>query len=91
MALGGRGKELDQRAGGASPRRPRPRSTRASARATSSCWRRRGIGVSRLVLLGTGKAAELKENDWVLLGGSAVGAISARKTKSASIIAEGRR
>jgi leucyl aminopeptidase len=44
--------------------------------------------VSRLVLLGTGKGSELKENDWALLGGSAVGAISARKTKSASIIAE---
>jgi leucyl aminopeptidase len=44
--------------------------------------------VNRVILLGTGKTGELSENDWVLLGGTAGGAISARKTKSASLIAE---
>ena len=40
------------------------------------------------MLVGTGKTGELKENDWVLLGGTAGAAISARKTKTASLIAE---
>ena len=88
MALGGRGKELDQRSGGAVAKAAEAAQFKGKRKSTVELLAPPRIGVSRLVLLGTGKGAELKENDWTLLGGSAVGAISARKTKSASIIAE---
>ena len=88
MALGGRGKELDQRSGGAVAKAAEAAQFKGKRKSTVELLAPPRLGVSRLVLLGTGKGAELKENDWALLGGSAVGAISARKTKSASIIAE---
>ncbi len=88
MALGSRGKELDHRSGGAVAKAAEAAQFKGKRKSTVELLATPRIGVSRLVLLGTGKGAELKENDWTLLGGSAVGAISARKTKSASIIAE---
>jgi leucyl aminopeptidase len=88
MALGGRGKELDHRSGGAVAKGAEAAQFKGKRKSTVELLALPRIGVSRLVLLGTGKGAELKENDWTLLGGSAVGAICARKTKSASIIAE---
>ena len=88
MALGGRGKELDQRSGGAVAKAAEAAQFKGKRKSTVELLAPPRLGVSRLVLLGTGKGSELKENDWALLGGSAVGAISARKTKSASIIAE---
>jgi leucyl aminopeptidase len=88
MALGDRGKEIDHRSGGAVAKAAEAAQFKGKRKSTVELLAPPRIGVSRLVLLGTGKGTELKENDWTLLGGSAVGAISARKTKSASIIAE---
>ena len=88
MALGSRGKELDQRSGGALAKAAEAAQFKGKRKSTVELLAPPRIGVSRLVLLGTGKGADLKENDWTLTGGSAAGAISARKTKSASIIAE---
>ena len=88
MALGGRGKELDQRSGGVIARATEAAQFKGKRKSTVELLAPPRIGVSRLVLLGTGKATDLKENDWTLLGGTAAGAISARKTKSASIIVE---
>jgi len=88
MALGGRGKELDQRSGGVIAKATEAAQFKGKRKSTVELLAPPRIGVSRLVLLGTGKATDLKENDWTLLGGTAAGAISARKTKSASIIAE---
>jgi leucyl aminopeptidase len=88
MALGGRGKELDQRSGGAVAKAAEAAQFKGKRKSTVELLAPPRLGVSRLVLLGTGKGSDHKENDWALLGGSAVGAISARKTISASIIAE---
>jgi leucyl aminopeptidase len=46
------------------------------------------LDIHRLILVGAGKAAQLTDNDWVLLGGYALGQVSARKTERASLIAE---
>ena len=46
------------------------------------------LDIGRLVLVGTGKAAEQTESDWIGLGGYALGQISARKSTEASLIAE---
>jgi len=42
----------------------------------------------RLVVIGTGKAADLNDSDWASLGGFALGQITARKASEASLVAE---
>ncbi len=88
VALGARGKELDQRSGGALAKAAEAAQFKGKKKATVEVLAPPRVGVTRLVLLGVGKAGDLKENDWVTLGGSAAGAIAARKSKSASLIAE---
>ena len=46
------------------------------------------LDVSRLVVVGAGKTQDHSDNDWINLGGYALGQVSARKTKSASLVAE---
>lgn len=88
MALSARGRELDQRASGAIMKAAEAAHYKGKKKSTLELLAPGRIGVSRLLLLGTGKTGDLNENDWVTLGGAAVGAISARKSKSASLIAE---
>ncbi|HEY7669250.1 MAG TPA: leucyl aminopeptidase [Hyphomicrobium sp.] len=88
VALGARARELDQRAGGAIAKAAEAAQFKGKKKSTAEMLAPPRIGISRLLLLGLGKAGDLKENDWVTLGGATVGAISARKTKSASLIAE---
>jgi leucyl aminopeptidase len=88
LALGDRARELDQRASHAITKAGDAASYKGKKRSTMELLAPARMGVNRLVVLGVGKAADLKENDWVLLGGAAAGAISARKTKTASLIAE---
>ncbi|HET7714455.1 MAG TPA: M17 family peptidase N-terminal domain-containing protein, partial [Bauldia sp.] len=45
-----------------------------------------GAGLDRLVVVGTGKLADLKEKDWLRLGGAAMGALG--KTKTATVLFE---
>jgi len=88
VALGGRAKELEQRSGGAIAKAAEAAQFKGKKKSTAELLAPPRIGVNRLVLLGVGKPSDLNENDWVLLGGAAAGAISARKSKSASLIAE---
>ncbi|MBI1650529.1 leucyl aminopeptidase [Hyphomicrobium sulfonivorans] len=88
-SLSARGKELDQRAGGAFLKAADAAQFKGRRKSTVEVLAPAKLGsVKRVLLLGTGKAGDMKENDWILLGGSAAGAIGARKTASASIIAE---
>ena len=89
VAIGGRAREIDQRAGGALLKAAEAAQYKGRKKSTVEVLAPPRLGsVSRVVLVGTGKTSDLKENDWVLLGGTAGAAISARKTKSASLIAE---
>jgi len=89
VALGSRGREIDQRTGGAILKAAEAAQYKGRKKSTVEVLAPPRLGsVNRVILLGTGKTGELSENDWVLLGGTAGGAISARKTKSASLIAE---
>ncbi|MDX2258532.1 MAG: leucyl aminopeptidase [Hyphomicrobiaceae bacterium] len=47
-----------------------------------------GLAQDRIVVIGAGKVADLSDNDWVLLGGSAFGTLTARKSKAASLVVE---
>ena len=92
VALGSRSREIDQRAGGALLKAAEAAQYKGRKKSTVEVLAPPRLGgVNRVILLGTGKPGELQENDWVLLGGSAAGAIGARKTKSASLIAEAAR
>jgi leucyl aminopeptidase len=87
--LAARGRELDQRAGGALLKAAEAAQYKGRKKSTIEVLAPPRLGnVNRVILLGTGKAGDLKENDWILLGGSAAGAIATRKTKAASLIAE---
>lgn len=89
VALASRARELDQKSGGALTKAAEAAHYKGRKKATIEVLAPpRLSNANRVILLGTGKGSDFKENDWVLLGGSASGAISARKTKTASIIAE---
>ncbi len=88
VALGARAKELDSRSGGAIVKAAEAAQFKGKKKSTAELLAPPRIGVSRLLVLGTGKATDLKESDWVTLGGAAAGAISARKVKIASLIAD---
>jgi leucyl aminopeptidase len=46
------------------------------------------LDVQRLIVIGTGKAADAETSDWAALGGYALGQITARKVTEASLVAE---
>ncbi len=46
------------------------------------------LDVRRLILIGSGKAGDKSQNDWVMLGGAALGQISARKCEQASLFVD---
>jgi leucyl aminopeptidase len=46
------------------------------------------LDVSRFILIGAGKTGELTDQDWINLGGTAIGHITQRKTKSASLLVD---
>jgi len=88
VELGRRASELDSRSGGAIGKAVEAAQFKGKKKSTAELLAPPRIGISRLLLIGIGKAADLKESDWVTLGGAAAGAISARKVKKASLIVD---
>jgi len=88
VVLGPRASELDSRSGGAIGKAVEAAQFKGKKKSTAELLAPPRIGISRLLLIGLGKAADLKESDWVTLGGAAAGAISARKVKTASLIVD---
>ena len=84
--LGKTAAELDKRSGGAVHRAAKAAGFKGKSKAVIELLAPHGLETDRLIMLGTGK--DQSELDWTLLGGAAVGAISGRKTKSASLIAD---
>jgi len=88
LTFGARAKELNSRSGGAIVKAADAAQFKGKKKSTAELLAPPRIGVSRLLILGTGKAADLEEKDWVTLGGVAAGAIKTRKAKNASLIAD---
>ena len=59
---------------------------KAKSMATLDILAPAGVDLDRLLVVGTGKPADLKEFDWLRLGGAVMGALG--KAKSASILVE---
>ena len=61
-------------------------SFKGKAMATLDLYAPAGTDLDRLIVLGCGKPGELKDHDWLRLGGAAMGAL--RKGKSATVLLE---
>jgi leucyl aminopeptidase len=88
MALGSRAREIDDRGNGAITKAAEAAQYKGKKKTTIELLAPSRMGVKRLVVMGVGKSGDLKENDWVLLGGAASAAVAARKGTTASLVAE---
>ena len=86
LALGKTAGDLDKRSGGAIHKAGKAASFKAKSKTTIEILAPHGLDVDRLIVLGTGKDAS--DLEWTLLGGAAVGAISGRKAKKASLVVD---
>ncbi|MEQ1698183.1 MAG: leucyl aminopeptidase [Hyphomicrobiaceae bacterium] len=86
VALGKTAADLDKRSGNGIQKAAKAAAFKAKSKANIEILAPQGLDVDRLLVLGTGKDAT--EQDWTLLGGAAVAAISSRKVKKASLIAD---
>jgi leucyl aminopeptidase len=88
VSFGSRAKELNHRSGGALAKAASAADFKGKQKSTVEVLAADKVDASRIILLGTGKTADLSETDWITLGGAALGAISARKTKKAGIVVD---
>jgi leucyl aminopeptidase len=88
LAFGSQGRELDARSEGALLRSAGAADFTGKARTSLEVLAPEGLASRRLILVGAGRADELKELDWITLGGIACGQLCARKTASAAIVAD---
>lgn len=82
------GREANEDASGGLEKAAKAAGFSGKAKTTVEVLAPYGLKETRVILLGAGDPAEAKEDDWVLLGGTAAGQILARKAKSASIVAQ---
>ncbi|HXF53149.1 MAG TPA: leucyl aminopeptidase [Hyphomicrobiaceae bacterium] len=87
IVLGGLAKKLNTASGGALLHAAEAAGFKGKARTAIELLGQAKLA-PRLIVVGTGRAAELTEADWVNLGGYAFGQLSARKAESASLVAE---
>jgi leucyl aminopeptidase len=88
LAFGSRLKELNARSGGAVLKAAQAAEFKGKAKSAVELLAPQKLDTARLVLVGAGKPQDLSATDRVRLGGYALGQVVARKTASASLIAE---
>lgn len=88
LVMGDRLKELDVQSGGQVTKAAAAGDFKGKSKSSIEILAPAKIDVGRLIVLGTGKSADLTELDRTLLGGSAYGLLSGRKCVQASIVAE---
>jgi len=86
LVLGSVARDLDGRSGGAILKAAEAAGFKGKPKSGFELLAPARLDVSRLLVVGAGTLSELKENDWVMLGGAALGQIVARKTASASLV-----
>ncbi|MGE0629618.1 MAG: leucyl aminopeptidase [Hyphomicrobiaceae bacterium] len=79
---------LNERSGNALTRAAEAAQFKGKARTSIELLGHAGLVPPRLVLIGAGRAADVKDKDWVALGGYAFAQLAARKAASASLVAE---
>ena len=88
LALAPTLRQMDAKSGGAIMRAAEAATFKGKAKTSIELLGQTTAGAARLIVVGAGHPGEAKETDWLMLGGYAFGALSARKTTSASLIAE---
>jgi leucyl aminopeptidase len=88
VALGSVGRQLNDKAQGKLLKAAAAADFKARARSTVEVLAPDRIDIARVVLVGTGAGSDLKELDWIGLGGLAFAQITARKTANATLVAE---
>jgi leucyl aminopeptidase len=86
LTLGKSATDIDKKSGGAIHKSAKAADFKAKSKSSIELLAPNGVGIDRLLVLGAGK--DSSEQDWTLLGGSALGLIAARKSKTASLIAD---
>ena len=86
MTLGKTASGLDKRSGGSIGKAAEIARFKGKSKATLELLALRDIAPGRVVVLGTGK--DKTDAEWTLIGGAAVGAASARKSESASLVVD---
>lgn len=88
VALGTIGRQFNDKAQGKLVKAAAAADFKARARSTIEILAPDRLDVTRLVVIGIGTGSDLKELDWVGLGGLAFAQITARKGSDATIVAE---
>lgn len=88
LALGTTAAGLNTKSGGAILKAAEAADFKGKAKSSIELLALPKIDASRLIVAGIGKSAAHSESDWVGLGGVILGLITARKVKSASLVAD---
>jgi leucyl aminopeptidase len=88
VALGSVGRQLNDKAQGKLLKAAAAADFKARARGTVEVLAPDRIDIGRVLLIGTGAGSDVKELDWIGLGGLAFAQASARKGSDATIVAE---
>jgi leucyl aminopeptidase len=86
--FGARGQEMNGRAGGALAKALEAADFKGKSKTAVELLTPPKLGLSRCIVVGAGKPDEGVDGAWNMLGGFALGQVQARKTSSASFIAE---
>jgi leucyl aminopeptidase len=88
LALGATAAALNTRSGGALMRAAEAAEFKGKSKTSVEVLGHAELAPSRLLLIGAGRPVDLSDTDRLMLGGYVFGQLSARKSKSASIVAE---
>jgi leucyl aminopeptidase len=86
LTLGKSATDIDKRSHHAIQKSAKAADFKAKSKSSIEILAPQGLDIDRLLVLGAGK--DTTEQDWTLLGGACAGLISARKVKTASLIAD---
>lgn len=85
LALGSAAGEIDAASGGAITRALKAASFKGAAMGTLDILVPGDLSVDRVVVVGLGKVADIKEYDWLRLGGTVMGQLDSAKAETASV------
>jgi leucyl aminopeptidase len=88
IALGSVAKKLNAASSGAIMHAAEAAGFKGKKRTAIELLGQAKLGTQRLLVVGTGRPAELTETDWINLGGYAYGQLAARRTQTASLVAD---
>ncbi len=88
LALAGTAAGLNTRAGGALMRAAEAASFKGKSKTAVEVLGHAELAPARVILVGAGAAADMTDNDQVMLGGYAFGQLGSRKATSVSLVAE---